>query len=72
MNSTLVKAALEALYLSRAHTLMGPYCRGLGAIFTLHHVRAPKRDPFQPNKILEITPEFLTGAVKMVRSKGYD
>lgn len=72
MNSTLVKAALEALYLSRAHTFMRPYCRGLGAIFTLHHVRAPKRGSFQPNKILEIAPKFLIDVVGLVRSKGYD
>ncbi len=72
VNSTLVKAGLEALYFTGAHNFMRPYCRGLGAIFTLHHVRQQKRDAFQPNKILEITPHFLGEVIEKVRSSGYD
>ena len=46
--------------------------RGRGAIFTLHHVRRPLARPFHPNDILEVTPEFLDGALMTLRKGGYD
>ena len=51
-----IRAGLEALYLTRAHHLLRPVFGGVGAIFMLHQVR-PRRDAeFQPNHHLEITP----------------
>jgi peptidoglycan/xylan/chitin deacetylase (PgdA/CDA1 family) len=45
--------------------------RGRGVIFTLHHVRPPSDDPFQPNRHLEITPEFLDAAISALKRDGY-
>jgi peptidoglycan/xylan/chitin deacetylase (PgdA/CDA1 family) len=59
LRNTVIRAGLEALYFSGAHYLLRPILSGVGAIFTLHHVR-PRRDAdFQPNHHLEVTPEFL-------------
>jgi peptidoglycan/xylan/chitin deacetylase (PgdA/CDA1 family) len=38
----------------------------------LHHVRPPRPDRFQPNRLLEITPRFLTRVVRYLRRSGLD
>lgn len=45
--------------------------RGRGAVFTLHHVRPPAQPAFGPNAHLEVTPEFLDGALRRLRKEGY-
>ncbi|TPP10187.1 polysaccharide deacetylase family protein [Rhizobium glycinendophyticum] len=45
--------------------------RGRGVIFTLHHVRPAEAGPFQPNRHLEITPEFLDAAIVGLKRDGY-
>jgi peptidoglycan/xylan/chitin deacetylase (PgdA/CDA1 family) len=44
---------------------------GLGAVFTLHHVRPFTQRPFQPNRHLEISPEFLELAILRLQADGY-
>ena len=56
MKKTIIRGGLETLYFSGAHHLMRPALGGVGAILTLHHVRPPRPDAFQPNRLLEITP----------------
>lgn len=46
--------------------------RGSGAIFTLHHVRPRPTRAFQPNDILDITPDFLEAAILTLKREGYD
>ncbi|SMC91464.1 Peptidoglycan/xylan/chitin deacetylase, PgdA/CDA1 family [Rhizobium sp. RU36D] len=58
-----------SVLLSRAG-LMGE-ARGLGAIFTLHHVRQHKPRHIEPNRHLEITPEFLEAAIVRLKQDGY-
>lgn len=43
---------------------------GLGAIFTLHHVRPHTPLPFEPNRHLEITPQFLDRTIRELKAEG--
>jgi peptidoglycan/xylan/chitin deacetylase (PgdA/CDA1 family) len=70
--NTVIRAGLEALYFSRAHHLLRPIFAGVGAIFMLHHVRAGRDAAFQPNRHLEITPEFLRSMVSHLRTQDID
>src|ERR1700709_1254085 len=67
-----IKAGLEALYLTGAHYALQPFLGGVGAIFMLHHVRPRRSNSFQPNHHLEITPEFLRKTLAHVRDRGID
>jgi peptidoglycan/xylan/chitin deacetylase (PgdA/CDA1 family) len=69
---TIIRGGLESLYFTGAHLALKPLLQGVGAILTLHHVRPPRPDRFQPNRILEITPRFLTRVVKYLRGSGVD
>jgi len=69
---TILRLGLETLYFSGAHVLMRPFVGGLGAILMLHHVRPARRDRFQPNKQLEVTPEFLARVIRRLRRQNID
>jgi peptidoglycan/xylan/chitin deacetylase (PgdA/CDA1 family) len=64
--------AFRAMTLSGADRWAAPLARGRGVIFTLHRVCPPGADPFQPNLILEVTPEFLDAALRHIRAAGID
>lgn len=68
----LYRLALEGLSLSGAARLATPYMSGLGAILTLHHVRPARREAFQPNRILEITPDFLDALLGRLAQRGVE
>jgi peptidoglycan/xylan/chitin deacetylase (PgdA/CDA1 family) len=59
LRNTIIRTGLETLYFSGIHHFMRPLVGGVGAILTLHHVRLPRAEAFQPNRLLEITPIFL-------------
>jgi peptidoglycan/xylan/chitin deacetylase (PgdA/CDA1 family) len=67
IRQTIIRSALESLYFSGAHVALKPFVAGVGAILTLHHVRPQRPARFQPNRLLEITPEFLARVVKALR-----
>ena len=71
-NKTLIRTGLEALYFTGSHLALKPFFGGVGAILTLHHVRPERRDPFQPNRLLEITPDFLEDVVLRLRRADVD
>ena len=71
-NKTLIRTGLEALYFTGSHLLLRPFFRGVGAILTLHHVRPARREAFQPNHLLEITPDFLEEVIVHLRRADID
>jgi peptidoglycan/xylan/chitin deacetylase (PgdA/CDA1 family) len=72
VKNRLIRTAFEALYFSGAQLLLAPFCRGVGAVFTLHHVRPPRFDEFQPNSLLEIAPDFLETVIAILRNADVD
>jgi peptidoglycan/xylan/chitin deacetylase (PgdA/CDA1 family) len=72
LKRTIIRGGLESLYFTGAHIALRPFVEGVGAILTLHHVRPPRPDRFQPNHLLEVTPRFLTRVVKSLRRSGVD
>src|SRR6185369_15547092 len=72
LRNNVIRAGLEALYFSGAHHLLRPLLSGVGAIFMLHHVRPAREAAFQPNRHLEVTPEFLRATLCHLRSRDID
>jgi peptidoglycan/xylan/chitin deacetylase (PgdA/CDA1 family) len=70
--NNVIRAGLGALYFTGAHYLLRPIFAGVGAIFMLHHVRPPRDAEFQPNRHLEVAPEFLRALLAHLRSRGVD
>jgi peptidoglycan/xylan/chitin deacetylase (PgdA/CDA1 family) len=70
--NNIIRAGLGALYFTGAHALLRPILSGVGAIFMLHHVRAGRDAEFQPNRHLEIAPEFLRAMLSHLRSRGIE
>jgi peptidoglycan/xylan/chitin deacetylase (PgdA/CDA1 family) len=70
--NNVIRAGLGALYFSGAHYLLRPIFAGVGAVFMLHHVRPARDGEFQPNRHLEITPEFLRAMLTHLRSRGVE
>jgi len=70
--NTVIRAGLGVLYFSGAHVLLRPIFSGVGAIFMLHHVRPGKAGDFQPNRHLEVTPDFLRAMLSHLRAQGID
>ena len=72
LKKTIIRSGLETLYFSGAHHLMRPFVGGVGVILTLHHVRPPRCDRFQPNRLLEVTPSFFEDVVRRLRRSRVD
>jgi len=69
---TIVRAGLETLYFSGAHMLMRRFLGSVGAVLMLHHVRPARRDRFQPNAQLEVTPQFFERVIRRLRRAKVD
>jgi len=72
VSKRLIRTALEALYFSGAHAMLSPVFRGVGAVLMFHHVRPPRFEKFQPNRMLEIVPGFLESIITMLRDGNVD
>jgi peptidoglycan/xylan/chitin deacetylase (PgdA/CDA1 family) len=64
-----IQTGLELLALPGAARLL-PSAAGRGLIFTLHHVRPAGAEAFQPNALLEVTPEFLGETIELCLQLG--
>jgi peptidoglycan/xylan/chitin deacetylase (PgdA/CDA1 family) len=71
-STALLKTALAAVHYSGAGNLLAPYTRGAGVIFMLHHVDPTPPQPFEPNRILKVTPDFLDAVLREVIEAGFD
>lgn len=67
-----IDLAFRSMAALRADRLGRRLCQGLGAILTLHHVRPFAGQGFAPNRLLEVTPDFLEATLRLVRTEGYD
>jgi peptidoglycan/xylan/chitin deacetylase (PgdA/CDA1 family) len=72
LKNAVLRAGFETLYFTGAHRLLRPLLGGIGAILTLHHVRPARRDAFQPNQLLEVTPRFLDDVLAALRRARID
>jgi peptidoglycan/xylan/chitin deacetylase (PgdA/CDA1 family) len=64
--------AFKAMSLTGADRWGSGLAQGAGMILTLHHVRSARRDAFQPNRLLEITPEFLDETLTLIKGEGHE
>lgn len=67
-----IAATFKLIEASRADRWSRSLAQGAGVILTLHHVRPAVDRGFAPNALLGITPEFLDGALGLIRAEGYD
>ncbi|HEY1747428.1 MAG TPA: polysaccharide deacetylase family protein [Xanthobacteraceae bacterium] len=72
LRQAIIRGGLESLYFTGAYTALRPIVGGVGVILTMHHVRPPQPGRFHPNRILEITPRFLSRVVALLRRSGVD
>jgi peptidoglycan/xylan/chitin deacetylase (PgdA/CDA1 family) len=67
-----ISLGLNALGKSGAARLAARWTAGLGAVLMFHHVRPYEPKAFEPNRILEITPEFLDAVLARLSARGYE
>jgi peptidoglycan/xylan/chitin deacetylase (PgdA/CDA1 family) len=72
LRHNVIRAGLGAFYLTGAHHMLRPIFSGIGAIYTLHHVRPHQEAPFQPNHHLEVAPAFLRATLQYLRAQEID
>jgi peptidoglycan/xylan/chitin deacetylase (PgdA/CDA1 family) len=72
MRHLIFSLGLKAIRLARLDAILKQYTQGLGAILMLHHVRPFTPQDFVPNRLLEITPDFLDAALTLVRERGFE
>jgi len=70
LKRTAIQSGLEAVSLLSKTGLMSG-ARGMGAIFTLHHVRPAVPKAFDPVAHLSITPEFLDASITRLKAEGH-
>jgi len=72
LRSALINQGLRAIGAIRADIWLRPLARGRGVILMMHHVRPFDGRAFAPNRLLEITPEFLDELISLVKELGFD
>lgn len=65
-------AAFRLISATRADRWLRPLAQGAGVILMFHHVRPWRERAFAPNRLLEITPEFLDRTLFVLRSEGFE
>jgi peptidoglycan/xylan/chitin deacetylase (PgdA/CDA1 family) len=68
----LFAAGFQVIDSTRADRWLRYLAQGRGVILMFHHVRPQRRRSFAPNRLLEITPEFLDLVLTELRHEGFD
>ncbi len=68
----LFRTVFAALHATGANRLLRPLAQGRGVILTLHHVRPWRGGAFAPNRLLEVTPDFLDETLTLARALGLE
>ncbi|MBV1885993.1 MAG: polysaccharide deacetylase family protein [Parvibaculaceae bacterium] len=63
---------MAMMHATRLHNFAPNSVAGVGVIFMMHRVRKDPVPEFSPNRILEITPDFLTDVIALTKSLDYD
>ena len=71
MRDGLIGAGFSLLGRTGLHRVAAPAFRGLGGILMMHRVRPYSSRAFEPNRLLEISPEFLDAVLVRLRRAGY-
>ncbi|MGP9819877.1 polysaccharide deacetylase family protein [Salinarimonas sp. NSM] len=71
LKRAIISAGLYGSDLVRAHA-WARFARGRGVILTFHHVRPSPPEGFSPNRLLEITPEFLGTVLDTLDALGFE
>src|SRR3954451_17684469 len=69
---SLFSAGFKVIAATRADRWLRPLAQGAGVILTFHHVRPWRDRAFAPNRLLEITSEFLDRTVAVLRQEGFE
>jgi peptidoglycan/xylan/chitin deacetylase (PgdA/CDA1 family) len=69
---TVMRLGLEGVHRLRLDGLARRMLPCGGVIFALHRVQPASAKSFAPNRLLEVTPEFLEETIKTVRASGFD
>jgi peptidoglycan/xylan/chitin deacetylase (PgdA/CDA1 family) len=72
VKKTIIRGGLETLYFSGLYHLMQPWVGGVGVILTMHHVRPPRAEAFQPNRLLEVNPAFFERVLRFLKRARLD
>jgi peptidoglycan/xylan/chitin deacetylase (PgdA/CDA1 family) len=72
LKRTIINQGLRAIEATRADIWLRPIAQGRGVILMMHHVRPHRERGFAPNRLLEITPEFLDLTISLVKEMGFD
>ena len=67
----LISSGFSFFRMTGLHHLAAPLTRGAGAILMFHRVRPCERRDFAPNRLLEITPEFLDAVLTRLTALGF-
>ncbi len=67
----MIASGFSLFRLTGLHRLAAPYTRGLGAILMFHRVRPDGGQEFAPNRLLEITPNFLDRVLARLTALGF-
>jgi peptidoglycan/xylan/chitin deacetylase (PgdA/CDA1 family) len=67
----MIASGFSLFRLTGLHRLAAPYTRGLGAILMFHRVRPDGGEDFAPNRLLEITPDFLDRVLSRLKALGF-